>query len=495
MPTELKPIQTDSTQQHSNSGHTVVEPKIITPSKELKNAKPLVEISDFLNITSALKNIKAHNLNKDGVKFDRETQNKILEIFKNPSSISQGKLNFECQGNSCSGLLKSGNENHVPWLPKDGSSSFKAAEAKTQPETPKAEAQTSKPSQDSTPKGSEQAAKTAGDTPSNSLAQNASNQLANLANLPPKELVQILNNPQVLAQALSPQEQKAAMALLDKLGIKTDPKNPPQTLGELKALIVAQLKQQGVPENQLEQKAAEILKQFLMKPQGEAEQAAKKTLEPQAFLENALKSGKFGLQEASAQAKDIVGVKVLGTLTHEQGEFLMANLKLMVGGNPEEVKFAMLKLGEAMQLGSKEMMALLNAKNLQDPAVQKLLQNLQNNLGEINFLKLIEQAKQNASKQELAYDPKKISPDANTGLERWLVAARGKEEGELAWVDPWDEEGKQRLKDENRSVFANVYELLGLRRQYEGKQRLYTWIGYSSIAAMVTMALLWVVMH
>ncbi len=325
-------------------------------------------------------------------------------------------------------------------------------------------------------------------------ANQVAGQLANLANLSPKEIANTLNDPKLLALPLSPQEQKAVMALLDKLGIKTDPTNLPQTLGELKELIIAQLKQQGVPENQLEQKAAEILKQVLMKAQGESEQAGKKTLEPQTFLENALKSGKFGLQETSAQAKDIVGVKVLGTLTHEQGEFLMANLKLMVGGNPEEIKFAMLKLGEALQMGPKEMAALLNAKNLQDPAVQKLLQNLQNNLGEINFLKLIELAKQNPGKNEIPFDPKKVTPDATAGLERWLVAARGKEESELAWLDG-NEEERRRMQEEGRPIFANVYELLGLRRQYEGKQRLYTWIGYASIAAMATMALMWVVMR
>jgi len=168
------------------------------------------------------------------------------------------------------------------------------------------------------------------------------------------------------------------------------------------------------------------------------------------------------------------------------GKYLVGDLKFLQGGKGREEKFAQIPIS---QEGLLKLLAGLK------PGQQVSLDALKKFLGEeLTFLKMAHrnQKKFNlaeGAEKNVSFNPKaNVDPYSQARLERALFAAKKP-------TQSTEEKSRQdRAPSQTpQGVFANVYELMGLRQRLEGRSKFYTVLSFlifgSAIGLAVTLLL------
>ena len=181
--------------------------------------------------------------------------------------------------------------------------------------------------------------------------------------------------------------------------------------------------------------------------------------------------------------EEILGLIFRGLFSKDGKNILVGDLKFLAAGEGEEAKMIQAEISdEAMEM----LKNLLPGKTLDKAALEKLFGK------ELKFTELMHQedAKANLAqttlsghatfeKSVLALRKEVPTEDAKTELSILLDSS-----GSGASQSPSD-----------ASVPANVYELLGLRKLYEGHPRLYSWVLYLTAGSILMITMFFIILN
>lgn len=203
------------------------------------------------------------------------------------------------------------------------------------------------------------------------------------------------------------------------------------------------------------------------------------------------KLGKLGNQEqeSSKSLEEILGLIFRGLFNKKgKGQYLVGDLKYQRGAREGQEKFAQVAIQNEAFLKFLQQLKpgqSISADKLAQIFGEELTYLLMRHAGEETL------PMSTGAEKNVVYNPKaSVDLYSQARLEAALFATRlGKGE-----KTPGTEAGPERFPPPAPTgVFANVYELLGLRRRFEENPKLYTWVAYMGMGAAVGGTLYYVI--
>ncbi|MCP5468275.1 MAG: hypothetical protein H7A32_03310 [Deltaproteobacteria bacterium] len=209
-------------------------------------------------------------------------------------------------------------------------------------------------------------------------------------------------------------------------------------------------------------------------------------------LGTALKGGLFHTKEQSLALEKVQQLLLLGWADLKGKSILVGNLLQRTGSHPQEIRLAMLKVPHPDLLS--ELRQLAPGEKIPN----ELLSKLAGSDGKLQFERIAE--KNSALKeaiQQREADPR-MDPRFKTDFEQQNKWERSVAAQKKAKPFVYYEEGanKQNSQDQSEEVFANIYELMGLRKRYDESPKVHMLLTYTAIISIlaIIMVYLWSVL-
>ncbi len=205
------------------------------------------------------------------------------------------------------------------------------------------------------------------------------------------------------------------------------------------------------------------------------------------------KLAKLGNKESqsSKDLDDILGLIFRGMFQKKgKGAYLVGDLKYQRGAREGQEKFAQVAIQNEAFLNFLQQLKpgqTISAQKLAQIFGEELTYLLMRHMGEEAMPQLL------GAEKNVVFNAKaSVDPYSQARLEHALFATRPQKSGSASL----DTGVSQNLPGPAPTgVFANVYELLGLRQRFVGNPKLYTWIAYLGIGAALTGSILLVLSH
>ncbi len=219
---------------------------------------------------------------------------------------------------------------------------------------------------------------------------------------------------------------------------------------------------------------------------GKKQADAKTLINWSQTLGNAIKGGLFQTKEQSLPLSQIQQVLLLGWADLKGKAILVGNLMQRTETTPQEIRLALLKVPHARLLA--ELRNLAPGEKIP----MDLLAKLAGSEGQLQFERMAE--KNSGLKEALQQregDPR-MDPRFRSDAEqqsKWerSVAAR-KKTRTFAY---YDEENSKKNQENSKEIFANTYELMGLRKRHDESSKVHMLLTYTAITSILAIVMVY----